>query len=270
MTTDAAPFRVLNLGWGVQSFTLAAMVALGELPPVDVAIHADTTHEMQATYTFASQWTPWLAARGVPVVTVRNETKRGVLLVLMDEKHARVAIPAFAFQDGLAGPSKRQCTSTWKIEPIVGYVKRHRNGRPVEQWLGISKDEWHRAKDSGVSFITHRYPLLEKGFTRGDCLTWLADHGGPSPGKSSCTFCPYHNRAAWEAMKRAGGQDWQNAVAADTTIRNARAPIELYLHRSGKPLDEAVVIPEDFGYTQLNLLEVDDADAECDSGHCFL
>jgi hypothetical protein len=26
--------KILSLGWGVQSFTLAAMVALGELPPI--------------------------------------------------------------------------------------------------------------------------------------------------------------------------------------------------------------------------------------------
>jgi len=36
--------RVLSLGWGVQSWTLAAMIALKELPPIDYAIHADTTH----------------------------------------------------------------------------------------------------------------------------------------------------------------------------------------------------------------------------------
>ena len=31
--------RVISLGWGVQSFTLAAMAALGDIPPVDAAIH---------------------------------------------------------------------------------------------------------------------------------------------------------------------------------------------------------------------------------------
>ena len=35
----------LSLGWGVQSWTIAAMAALGELPPIDLAIHADTGHE---------------------------------------------------------------------------------------------------------------------------------------------------------------------------------------------------------------------------------
>ena len=60
----------LSLGWGVQSWTLAAMVALGELPPVDLAIHADTTHEAAGTYAHAAKWTPWLEERGVKVVTV--------------------------------------------------------------------------------------------------------------------------------------------------------------------------------------------------------
>ena len=45
--------KTISLGWGVQSFTLAAMVALGDLEPVDVAIHADTTHEASGTYAFA-------------------------------------------------------------------------------------------------------------------------------------------------------------------------------------------------------------------------
>ena len=52
--------KILSLGWGVQSFTLAAMAALGEIEPVDFAIHADTRHEFSGTYEFAKTWTPWL------------------------------------------------------------------------------------------------------------------------------------------------------------------------------------------------------------------
>ena len=68
--------RVLSLGWGTQSFGLAAMSALGVLPPVDVAIHADTTHERRETYDFAARWTPWLEKHGVRVVTVHTDEKR--------------------------------------------------------------------------------------------------------------------------------------------------------------------------------------------------
>lgn len=43
-------FRAISLGWGWQSYCLAVMAALGDIEPVDAAIHADTTHERSATY----------------------------------------------------------------------------------------------------------------------------------------------------------------------------------------------------------------------------
>lgn len=42
--------RVLSLGAGVQSSTLALMIARGELPPVDCAIFSDTGWEPKAVY----------------------------------------------------------------------------------------------------------------------------------------------------------------------------------------------------------------------------
>lgn len=87
---------ILSLGWGVQSWTLAAMSAVGELPKVDYAIHADTTWERQYTYEFASEWTPWLEAHGVKVVTVRDAEQAAAVTTLKTD------IPAFtAGQDGL-------------------------------------------------------------------------------------------------------------------------------------------------------------------------
>ena len=37
MTTEThvPKLRIISLGWGVQSFTLAAMAAVGEIPPDD-------------------------------------------------------------------------------------------------------------------------------------------------------------------------------------------------------------------------------------------
>jgi len=42
--------KILSLGWGVQSMTIAVMAALGDIEPVDYAIHSDTTHERTDTY----------------------------------------------------------------------------------------------------------------------------------------------------------------------------------------------------------------------------
>lgn len=264
-------YRAISLGWGVQSWTLAAMAALGELPPVDVAIHADTGHEMAATYEFAATWAPWLEERDLRVVTVTNDNKMGTKTLIPNGDKTFLPMPVFVDTDGKRGISPRQCTKEWKILPMARWLCREAGAKAhIEQWLGISTDEWHRAKDSRIKSITNRYPLLELGMNRADCLAWLAAHELPSPGKSSCTFCPFHNLAAWRKMKKEGGADWEEAVAVDAQIRDARPPRRFYIHASFKPLNEAVIIPEDFGYTQLELLESDDKDAECDSGACFL
>lgn len=257
----------LSMGWGLQSWTLAAMSALGELPKVDVAVHSDTTHEREATYTFAAEWTPWLEQRGVKVVTVHNQARGGTDAVIGGSK---TPIPAHTINAGKDGRINRQCTSDWKIQPIRRYLQAHRQGQPVELWLGITVDEWHRAKDADVQYITHKFPLLEMGMSRQDCITWLDAKGLPSPGKSSCSFCPFLNRKAWQQMKRENGADWQHAVEVDAAIRNVRPPGQLFVHPARVPLTEAVVIPEDFNYSQIELLGSDDRDAECDSGHCFL
>ena len=48
--------RFLSLGAGVQSSTLALMIAHGELEPVDAAIFADTGWEPKKVYA----WLDWL------------------------------------------------------------------------------------------------------------------------------------------------------------------------------------------------------------------
>jgi len=43
---------VISLGAGVQSTTMALMSAVGELPPVDCSIFADTKNESEAVYSY--------------------------------------------------------------------------------------------------------------------------------------------------------------------------------------------------------------------------
>ena len=264
-----AELIILSLGWGVQSFTLAAMSALGELPPV-IALHADTTHETAETYAFAERWTPWLLQHGVQVVTVRADVPQ------LQEGGAALAsgvfIPAFtqARITGKAGKLKRQCTQRWKIQPIRRWVRaelqrRKLKPRPggVEMWLGISLDEAERAKPSRVKYIHTRWPLLERRMRREDCERWLLAHGLEVPTKSACVFCPFRSARNWRAL---ASEDWQKAVQVDSVIREARPKHLCYLHRDRKPL--AIVdlrTPQERGQLDLLLNEQD----EC-SGHCFV
>ena len=223
--------RIISLGWGVQSFTLAAMVALGELEPVDAVVHADTGHERSGTYKFAEEWTPWLQEHGVNVITVYNELTAPV------DEWGGVYVPAFTSTSRTKGQLRRQCTHRWKVVPMRRWLQLNRIGERVDQLLGISLDEAHRARQSEVKYITNNYPLIERKMTRGACKAWLLSNGLEIPVKSSCTFCPYHNMAAWRDVNRSS-DDWDEAVAFDRAIRGKRPPHDVFIHPARIPLED--------------------------------
>lgn len=228
--------RVISLGWGVQSFTLAAMAALGEIEPVDYAIHADTGFESVLTYDFAERWWMWLRDRGVMVVTVNEPNAR----IIINRGGGKIYIPAFTESNkGAGGMLRRQCTQHWKIAPIRRFIQSQRKGQPVDMLLGISTDEWQRMKDSDVKYIRNVYPLIEKKMSRLDCVNWIKTHGLEVPAKSACYFCPFHSTSEWNRVKQTS--DWKLVTAVDEQIRYARPSelgLRLYLHPSLKPIDE--------------------------------
>lgn len=249
--------KIISLGWGVQSFTLAAMSALDELEKVDFAIHADTTYESEMTYAFAEKYTPWLEERGVKVVTVKNKIDNYEQTL---ENQKGIFIPAFTLdKNGKKGSMLRTCTGRWKIQPMRQYIKTVRQDH-IEQWMGISLDEWQRMKDSDVSYITNRYPLIEKKMTRNDCIEWLNKNNIDIPVKSSCVFCPYHSSKEWREVQNRGN-DWENAIKIDNKLRTARPGYRLYLHPSARPLED-IDFRSEQEKGQMNLW-----DAEC-SGIC--
>ena len=254
----------ISLGWGVQSFGLAAMSALGVLPPVDVAIHADTTHERRETYEFAARWTPWLEERGVRVVVVVDH----LAPTDIPDPERPVILPAFTLcHDGARpGVLRRSCTWRLKVQPIKRYLQAHRNGEQVEQWIGITLDEVTRMRQSDVKYQVLRYPFIEylsRPWTRTMAMQWLQENGLEIPVKSSCVFCPYHDRATWREIKQGGNGDWEKAVEVDRAIRDKRPGYRCYLTAARIPLDEVDLRNEE-DHGQLTLW-----DEEC-SGMCFL
>ncbi len=257
--------RVLSLGWGIQSTTLAAMSALGYIERFDHIVHADTTHESVHTYDYAAKWTPWYGERGIDIVTVQGSRTS---VVEPFDKGPAVMIPAFTTSlEGKPGQIRRQCTHDWKIAPIRKFI-RTQIGNPqpgdVELVQGISFDEWMRQRSSDVKYIVNSYPLVEQRITRAACVQWLESHSIEVPPKSACTFCPFHSVGLWKQMKRDGGPDWDHALAVDAAIREKRPSFSLYIHPNRLPLADAVRIPEDHGASQLEL------DMPCDGGSCWI
>lgn len=246
--------NIISLGAGVQSSTMALMAAAGEIAPMpDGAIFADTQWEPKRVY----EWLLWLAPKlPFPVYRVTAGNLRSDLLFASGKRVA--AVPFFIrMPDGREAIGRRQCTKEYKVRPIQWKVVSLLGGRPrggCSLWIGISTDEASRMKQSRVNYIVHRFPLIELGMNRNDCLRWMERHGYPEPPRSSCIGCPFHSDREWRKIK-ADPFAWADAVTVDRAIRRQpRFQGEQFMHRSLRPLEE-VDFSTDEERGQLNLFE---------------
>ena len=169
---------------------------------------------------------------------------------------------------------RRQCTEHYKIAPVrrkirtlLGLTKGQRvpSATAVELWLGISTDEAIRIKPSRDRWIQNRYPLIEAGMSRRDCMDWWDARYERPLERSACIGCPYQPRRRWVETKRRWPELFAEAVALDANMRSRLAfAKEPYLHPRRIPLDQAVSRDE---AQQGHDGERDGFGNECE-GHC--
>ncbi|MFJ6898115.1 hypothetical protein [Streptomyces hokutonensis] len=237
---------------------MLALSAQGILPKADYAIFADTGWEPRAVYDHLDRLERDIATpAGIPVFRVSSGNIRDDAL---DPAHRFASMPLYVLsEDGKQGMTRRQCTGEYKIKPIkkkvrelLGYPYPQRIPKDVfvEQWVGISTDEFHRAKDAGVKYMHNRHPLIDLDWSRADCIRYLSSIGLADTPKSSCLGCPFHGNAQWRNIRDTSPQEWADVVAFDAAIRqgNARANAagnrllgQAFLHRSRIPLDRAPI-----------------------------
>jgi hypothetical protein len=267
----------LSLGAGVQSTAIALLAIDGTLPKPDAAIFADTGWEPEAVYRQVARITAECERAGI---TVHRVSQGNLRADAIDPAHRFASIPYYvANPNGSEGMGRRQCTSEYKLAPITRKVRellgaspptyrRVPKGRTCEQWVGFSTDEIGRAnrrKDSqGVKYLTTRYPLLDLGMSRDDCLTYLDGKGWGNTVKSACIGCPYHGNRQWRDLRDNHPAEWADAIAFDAAIRKGGArglPLngEAFLHRSRLPLADAPIdrlTTKEFLDTEPNLLDL--------------
>lgn len=174
--------------------------------------------------------------------------------------------------DDSGGMLWRKCTKEYKLAPLrkaTREIANQHGAKHVEQWIGISADEMQRMKESGVKWITNRWPLVEQRIDRQACKKWMREHGYPEPPRSACVWCPYIHNDRWRWMKENQPEEFERACEFDERIRasqgrkvnGAGITGELFVHRSFTPLREAVLTDHDKGQ------QVFDFNAECD-GMC--
>jgi len=104
----------------------------------------------------------------------------------------------------------RWCNDYWKRTPL------NRFARAIgvdEQWIGISSDEFHRARvRKGF-----RYPLVGMGLTRNDCRRVIREAGLRVPQKSGCYICSMQKRSEWVELRRRYPELFQIAVDLEIT-----------------------------------------------------
>lgn len=256
--TRLSMLRVLSLGAGVQSTTMALMAAAGELTPMpDAALFADTGWEPAGVYAHLARLKGQLP---FPVHVVSAGNIRDAILAGKNRVGGHFASVPWHLGNG--GLGRRQCTREYKLEPLqrkqremLGYAPRQRIPRnSVEIWIGISLDEVGRMKPAREAWQTNRWPLIERSMNRWDCLQWLRRHGHAEPVKSACVGCPYRDNASWRSLTEA---EFADAVAVDRQLRDRGSRSmrhQMFMHRSLKPLDQ-VDMRTDAELGQLDLFQ---------------
>lgn len=256
-------YRILSLGAGVQSTTIALMIHRGQLPPIDAAIFADPQEESEATYSHL-KWLIEETKNSFPTI-IRSRGKLGNDLMNGNGSGSKrfASIPAFQGQYGtLTGITRRQCTSEYKTNVVEQTIKRDVIGlKPrqrfpldirVTQIIGLSFDEPSRLLRvreqfaKRVKWADPEFPLFQMQMSRKDCMKWLSDYGVPhTVPRSACVFCPYHSNQEWLRIKTEDPAGWNRAVEIDELLRrggsacNRLLRAKLWLHRSCVPLAEA-------------------------------
>jgi hypothetical protein len=234
------------------------MIEKGEIPMVDAAIFADVKGEPKAVYEWLEYLKKEIKSYPIYVVTWRD-LKQDILDASKGEYKAFTA-PFFTknIETGKKGMLMRQCTSDYKIKPVVQKVRellglkkgeKRKKNTHVEMLMGISKDEAIRMKTNRVKYIQNIYPLVDKNLTRSDCMKWMSEKGYPKPPRSACTFCPYHSNEEWLRIKNGDQEEWKAVIELDKAIRSqerfkeknkgsSTLKDEIFLHRSCLPIDQ--------------------------------
>jgi hypothetical protein len=252
---------VFSFGGGVQS---TAVLVLAATHRVDCAFfvfaNVGEDSENPATLRYMEEHSePYAAQHGIVLDTV---AKKPTLYQHALESTTTVAVP-MRMSNG--APGNRTCTDRWKIAPIAKRLRElgFSKTRPATMGLGISADEWQRARtDSGQKHIRIAYPLLDLKIDRTACEKIILKAGLPVPPRSSCWFCPYHRVAVWDKMRRDNPALFARAAVFERAMSEKRRALgkdAVYLSSRAKPLDKA--FPEETP----GLFD----DANCESGHCF-
>lgn len=171
--------NVVSFGAGTNSTAL--LIGLWERrESVDYILFADTGAEKPHTYAHIEKFSKWLVKRGYPEIDyIKGQQPQQVIDGGLEAECLRLnCLPSVAY-------GFKSCSMKWKAKPQENFLK----SLGITDYtflIGFDADEPHRAKSNPKN----RYPLIEWGWGREECIAAIDRTRVGRPGKSSCFFCP--------------------------------------------------------------------------------
>jgi hypothetical protein len=158
---------------------------------IDYILFADTGAEKPHTYEYVKKFSSWCAAHGLPEITTVK--KGGNNETLEQECLRKHSLPSLAY-------GFKTCSQKFKIQPQEKFFNNlpeakviWQRGEKITKFIGYDLTEKRRA-DKAILYQSDKYqlrfPLIEWGITRADCINIIKNAGLCVPGKSACYFCP--------------------------------------------------------------------------------
>jgi hypothetical protein len=185
--------QIVSYGAGTNSTAILVGLWEHEERP-DAIIFADTGGEKPHTYTHILVVNEWCKKIGFPqIVTVKGSQPQQLADGSLQNECIRLGVlPSKAYGFG-------SCSMKWKIDPQRKFDKEFAliNGielSDITRLIGFDADEPSRMEraieNAHRTPSKQRFPLIEWGWGREECVEAIARAGLPQPGKSACFFCP--------------------------------------------------------------------------------
>lgn len=196
---------VVAYGGGVNSAAMLCGWVERALRPVDLILFSDTGAERPQTYWHIEVMSAWLQEHGYPAIqTVRKVDISGAIETLEQNCREHQMLPSLAY-------GYKKCSHKFKHQPQAKYVNQFaparaawHSGARIVKLIGFDADEPHRAArgQTNDAKYWYRYPLIEWGWGRSECVQAIERADLPVPTKSACFFCPANTVAEIRTLQR--------------------------------------------------------------------
>ena len=217
---------IVSYGGGTNSTAVLIGLLEREEKP-NAILFADTGGERPETYAHVLAVSDWCERNGFPrVITVRKGGRQETL----EQNCLRMKmLPSLAY-------GHKGCSHKYKIEPQEKWANNDTqckltwgSGKKVTKLIGYDAGEHRRAKIPEDNKYLYRYPLVEWGWGRKECMDAIERAGLCQPGKSACFFCPSTKPSEIRAMSITHPDLIHRAIAME---KNAKLTIVSGLGRS--------------------------------------